>query len=82
MPRYSFKCTTVAEYRDKLTVYEDAIPVGEFKLDSKIVRNFVLDHLTKWIGKDNAVNIMLRGEEVILIREQPIFFDFSRFKPK
>lgn len=79
MPHYSFKLVEDAPYQQDVVIWLDGKALARFKVTDKIIRGFIFTKLTDWLGENNAANIMNRGEEVILIRETPILYDFTRF---
>lgn len=80
MPVYTFEKKEIAPFKAVMQVTHRG-GVAHFPLGDKIVAGFATKCLEDWLGKDNAANILVRGERVALSRETPIAFDFNRFKP-
>lgn len=78
---YVFKRVSLSPFNDILAVKQDGVLVSAFPLKDKILYNFTFDQLVNWLGRDNAANILVSGEEVSITREHQLLFDFSRFKP-
>lgn len=77
--RYLFKKRVDVPYLlSYLDVYENGVFAVSLPLQPKVQHGFAMHKLEQWLGKDNAGNIIIHGESVVVEREH--LLDLSEVK--